>query len=83
MNEIPTIVPPAIEQVSENVTKPRGFAALKLRDPARVSQLAKLGGIAAHVAGTAHEFTPEEASTAGRKGGLATHARRRAAKVAA
>ena len=34
-------------------------------------------GKAAHTAGTAHEFTSEEAREAGRKGGQATHARRR------
>ena len=32
-------------------------------------QLASMGGKAAHAAGTAHQFTPEEAARAGRKGG--------------
>ena len=44
----------------------RGFAALP---PERQLELARLGGKAAHKAGTAHEFTPEEAKAAGRKGG--------------
>jgi general stress protein YciG len=46
--------------------KPRGFAAM---DPAKVSEIARKGGKAAHAAGTAHEFTPEEARVAGKKGG--------------
>jgi general stress protein YciG len=48
----------------------RGFAAM---DPELVKAISRRGGIAAHVRGTAHEFTPEEARAAGRKGGLATH----------
>jgi hypothetical protein len=32
-------------------------------------EIASLGGKAAHAEGTAHEFTPAEASSAGRKGG--------------
>lgn len=55
--------------------RPRGFAAM---DPKLVSELAKRGGKAAHRAGTAHQFTSEEARVAGRKGGQATHAKRRA-----
>jgi general stress protein YciG len=55
--------------------KPRGFAAM---DPKLVSELAKRGGKAAHRAGTAHQFTSDEARVAGRKGGMATHAKRRA-----
>lgn len=53
--------------------KPRGFAAM---DRTLVREIARKGGRAAHVAGTAHEFTAEEAREAGRKGGRATHARR-------
>jgi general stress protein YciG len=60
--------------------KPRGFAAM---DPKLVSELATRGGKAAHRAGTAHEFTSEEARAAGRKGALATHAKRRARAAAA
>jgi general stress protein YciG len=55
--------------------KLRGFAAM---DPKLVSELAKRGGLAAHRAGTAHQFTTAEAREAGRKGGKATHAKRRA-----
>jgi general stress protein YciG len=60
---------------AEKPRKPRGFAAM---DPKLVSELATRGGKAAHRAGTAHEFTSEEARVAGRKGALATHAKRRA-----
>ena len=52
----------------ERTRKPRGFAAM---DPKLVSELAKRGGKAAHRAGTAHQFTSEEARVAGRKGGEA------------
>jgi len=48
--------------------KKRGFAGM---DPAKVSEIASKGGVAAHEQGTAHEFTSEEAREAGRKGGLA------------
>ncbi len=46
----------------------RGFAAMS-RDKQR--EIAQRGGQAAHRKGTAHEFTVEEARTAGRKGGAA------------
>jgi general stress protein YciG len=49
----------------------RGFAAM---DSTLVRELARRGGVAAHRAGTAHEFSSEEARVAGRKGGLASHA---------
>lgn len=58
-------------------SKPRGFAGM---DRAKVSEIARKGGKAAHAAGTAHEFTSDEARTAGAKGGISTHAKRRAAK---
>jgi general stress protein YciG len=54
--------------------RPRGFAAM---DRKLVSEIARKGGKAAHSAGTAHEFTSEEAREAGRKGGQASHANRR------
>jgi general stress protein YciG len=52
----------------------RGFAAM---DPRLVAEIASKGGKAAHAAGTAHEFTSDEARAAGRKGGLAPHTKRR------
>ena len=53
--------------------RPRGFAAM---DRAKVSEIASKGGKAAHAAGTAHQFTSEEARAAGKKGGVAPHVRR-------
>jgi len=49
--------------------KKRGFAAM---DPALVSEIARKGGRAAHLAGTAHQFTTDEARAAGHKGGVVT-----------
>src|SRR5947207_15792838 len=46
----------------------RGFAGMP---PERQREIASQGGRAAHQQGTAHEFTPEEARAAGRKGGEA------------
>lgn len=60
--------------------KLRGFAVM---DRARVSEIARKGGKAAHAAGTAHEFSPEEARIAGRLGGKACHAKKRAQQQAA
>lgn len=57
--------------------KPRGFAAIS---PERRAEISRKGGQAAHAKGTAHEFTTEEARSAGRKGGKAVHARRRASQ---
>jgi hypothetical protein len=47
-------------------TSKRGFASM---DPDTQRAIASKGGKAAHAKGTAHEFTPEEARVAGRKGG--------------
>src|SRR5579883_3258402 len=44
----------------------RGFAAMS---PEKQREIASKGGKAAHEKGTAHEFTPEEARVAGKKGG--------------
>jgi general stress protein YciG len=46
----------------------RGFAAMS---PEMQREIASRGGKAAHATGVAHEFTPEEARKAGRKGGVA------------
>lgn len=46
----------------------RGFASMS---PELQKQIASKGGRAAHAKGTAHEFTPEEARVAGKKGGEA------------
>ena len=55
------------------VRRPRGFAAM---DRSKVSEIASKGGKAAHAAGTAHQFTSDEARAAGKKGGVAPHVRR-------
>lgn len=52
----------------------RGFAAM---DPQAQRAIAAKGGRAAHIKGTAHEFTSEEARIAGRKGGEASRGGRR------
>jgi general stress protein YciG len=57
----------------------RGFASM---DKAKQRAIASKGGRAAHEKGTAHEWNSEEAREAGRKGGLESHARRRAAGAA-
>lgn len=49
--------------------KDRGFGSL---NPARMKEIASLGGVAAHKAGTAHTWDEEEAREAGRKGGIAS-----------
>lgn len=51
----------------------RGFAAM---DRDRVKAIASKGGRAAHAAGTAHQFSADEARVAGKKGGMAPHVRR-------
>jgi general stress protein YciG len=53
--------------------KDRGFASMD-RDKRRA--IASKGGRAAHEKGTAHEWTPEEAREAGRRGGLKSHQKR-------
>jgi general stress protein YciG len=72
-------VPPSSTPESKP-RRPRGFAAM---DRKLVSEIARKGGKAAHTAGTAHEFTSDEAREAGRKGGRATHAKRSAQPEAA
>lgn len=67
---------PTSEPAKEETKKPRrprGFAAM---DRSKVSEIASKGGKAAHAAGTAHQFTSDEARAAGRKGGVAPHVRR-------
>lgn len=75
---------PRVTEASEASPQPkpksrRGFAAM---DPKLVSEIASKGGRAAHAAGTAHEFSRDEAREAGRKGGLAPHTRRKSSRPA-
>jgi general stress protein YciG len=46
-------------------------------DRAKQREIASKGGKAAHQKGTAHEWTSDEAREAGRKGGMASHRRRK------
>jgi len=57
----------------EKPKRKRGFAAM---DRSKVAEIASKGGKAAHAAGTAHQFTADEAREAGKKGGIAFHVRR-------
>ena len=50
----------------------RGFASM---DRSKQREIASKGGRAAHIKGTAHEWTRDEAREAGRKGGFASHRR--------
>lgn len=56
------------QEEQRNTKKLRGFAAM---DADKQRQIASKGGKIAHQRGHAHEFTPEEAREAGRKGGVA------------
>ena len=51
---------------SEQRKERRGFASMS---PEKQREIASKGGRAAHQKGTAHEWTSEEARSAGRKGG--------------
>ncbi len=62
---------------NERVSRGRGFAAM---DPARRRLISSNGGKAAHLKGTGHEFTSDEARAAGQKGGRA-RAMARAARL--
>jgi general stress protein YciG len=57
---------PEKEKPAAKPKSQRGFASM---DPETQRAIARKGGRAAHVKGTAHKFTPEEARKAGRKGG--------------
>ena len=65
--------PAAPAPTEERPRRRRGFAAM---DRDRVKEIASKGGKAAHSAGTAHQFSSDEARVAGRKGGMAPHVRR-------
>jgi len=54
--------------MGNNKKSSRGFASM---DAEKQRQIASKGGKIAHERGHAHEFTPEEAREAGRKGGEA------------
>ena len=60
--------------VSTNTRRARGLAAMS---PEKRREIASKGGRTSQSRGTAHQWTPEEASAAGKKGS-ARYARRRA-----
>jgi general stress protein YciG len=74
-NESTTVgaAPTTTVTTEERRPRRRGFAAM---DRDRVREIASKGGKAAHAAGTAHQFSSDEARVAGRKGGMAPHVRR-------
>jgi general stress protein YciG len=59
--------------ITEQNGRRRGFASMS---PQKQREIASKGGRAAHEKGAAHEWTVDEARTAGRKGGYARHRRR-------
>ena len=62
-----TVVARNEEDAVDGVRKERrGFASMS---PEKQREIASKGGRAAHEKGTAHEWTPDEARNAGRKGG--------------
>ncbi|MEK7556557.1 MAG: stress-induced protein [Patescibacteria group bacterium] len=64
----------------------RGFGGMVQTDEGRIKQreIASKGGVAAHKKGTVHEWTADEARSAGRKGGQVSRGSRgRIAPVAA
>jgi uncharacterized protein len=58
----------------------RGFASMS---PEKQREIASKGGRVAHERGAAHEWTVDEARSAGRKGGNARHGRRDGMTLAA
>jgi hypothetical protein len=67
------------QQTSQmNISKKRGFGSPKM-DPARLREIAAMGGRAAQRQGSGHRWTPEEAREFGRKGGKCVWDKQRAA----
>jgi uncharacterized protein len=58
--------------VADRKGRGRGFASM---DPNKQREIASKGGRAAHMQGTAHEWSSEEAREAGRKGGASSRQR--------
>ena len=65
-----------VSNTSDQTTSKRGFAAW---DPEKRREAASKGGKAAHAMGTGYEWDSEAARIAGRKGAIASLAKRRAA----
>jgi general stress protein YciG len=73
INGIPDAVPETTHTGGLMKTGKRGFASM---DRDRQREIASKGGKLAHLRGMAHEWTPEEAREAGRKGGAAVRQRK-------
>ena len=73
-NEVLTPDPPPQPVEEGRPRARRGFAVMA---PELVKAISRKGGVAAHAAKTAHEFTSDEAREAGRKGGFASQVKRR------
>lgn len=70
---------PPVKAAPPAPPRKKGFANLS---PERQSEVARLGGLAAHAKGAAHEFDSAEARAAGVKGGLRSGEVRRALAAA-
>ena len=66
--------------ITEQLKGRRGFASMS---PEKQREIASKGGRVAHEKGAAHEWTVDEARSAGRKGGYARHGRRDGLTLAA
>ncbi len=66
-------VPPPSPPPARSGVAARGFGSM---DPERQRAIAASGGRAAHEQGTAHQWTPEEASAAGHKSAAISRRRR-------
>ena len=66
--------------ITEREKGRRGFASMS---PEKQREIASKGGRVAHEKGAAHEWTVDEARSAGRKGGYARHGRRGGPTLAA
>lgn len=75
MSHAPLVLPAEVARtpMTTRDRSKRGFASM---DPKKHQEIAAMGGVAAHRAGKAHEFTSEEAKIAGRKGGAVVSADR-------
>ena len=62
--------PSSTKATSTKGSSRKGFASM---DRQKQREIASRGGKAAHKAGTAHQFTSEEARKAGQKGGQSAH----------
>lgn len=56
----------------------RGFAAMS---PEKRREISSRGGVAAHIKGSAHEWSKDEAREAGRIGGMVSGSRKRRNKT--